>query len=115
MFTGSSLMALVAPMMWGKGDYINYNYACYGQADQLASMSSNYGLTWIDTSSKCLGTLYCPTSAPLKGTSAWGKNELESFIWGCFGKGDTAATGQSAATYKPTWNTAVNTCLASMC
>lgn len=41
--------------------------------------------------------------------ASWGKEDYESFLWGCFATGDKTAAG--AGNYHLAWNTAVNTCL----
>jgi hypothetical protein len=113
MFMPKNAMSYVASMSWGKQDYINYDWSCYSQGDAAAANSGDYHDTWDTTVNKCFGATYCPNGSPLDAPSAWGKQDYENFVWGCFGKGDSAAA--NSGDYHTTWNNAVNTCLTSEC
>ncbi len=47
-----------APNAWGKQDYINFEWNCYGTGDSAAAGSYNYHDTWNGAVNTCLAS-YC--------------------------------------------------------
>jgi len=107
-------ISLVVPSDWGKQDYINDIWACFGQGDSFAGSENfeSYNTAWDTTVNNCLwSTFGIPGQGSAQGVPVgWGKQDYINYYTKCFGEGDSTAAG--SADYHDTWDNTVNTCLA---
>ena len=98
---------------WGKQDYINAYEGRFRQADSQSAGSYNYNKLWKSIVDAGVTLDYCPPGKFWTGTPTGYKSDYVNQVWGCFAKGDSAASG--SYDYKSAWNGAVNNCLATYC